>query len=79
MKIEPHFLAAFYGSEAATLVLDFLPSTDLIEILRNLIYIQHEIFCHMMEGKHYGSNQLQDYIEYTYEVKNEIVRLKDAD
>lgn len=79
LKIEPHFFTAFAASEAAILVLDFLPESDLIETLKNLIYIQHDLFVHMIEGKHYGTNNLRDFMDYVQETKEEMRRLKDAD
>lgn len=77
LKIEPHFFASLAACEAACSVLEFLPSSDLIETLKNLIYIQHDLFVHMIEGKHYGTNSLSDFVEYTHDVKDEIKRLRD--
>jgi len=78
LKIEPHFFAAFGASEAAIAVLDLLPDSDLVEQLKNLIYIQFDLFVHMIEGKHYGTNNLRDFMDYTQETKSEMRRLKDA-
>jgi hypothetical protein len=75
-KIEPHFLGAFLACEAACSILDFLPDSDMIEEMRNLIYIQHELFIHIVEGKHYGTNNISDFVEYTQEVKDQIKRLR---
>lgn len=79
LKIDPHLFAAFAASESACVVLDFLPSSDLVETLRNLIYIQHDLFVHLLDARHYGSNNLRDFIDYTHEVKDEIKRLRNAD
>lgn len=78
-KLEPHFLASFVACEAACTILDFLPSTDLIEELRNLIYIQNELFVHIVEGKHYGTNNITDFVEYAQDVKDQIRRLRERD
>jgi hypothetical protein len=78
-KIEPHFLACFLSCEAACQVLDFLPDSDMIEELRNLIYIQNELFIHIVEGKHYGSNNITQFVEYTQEVKDQMRRLREKD
>lgn len=78
-NIEPHFLAAFVACEAACAVLDFLPDADLIEELRNLIYLQHELFVHIIEGKHYGTDNITDFIEYTQVIKDQIKRLKEKE
>jgi len=78
-KLEPHFLAAFLAAEAATKILSILPDTDLIEELRNLIYIQHDIMIHIIEGDHYGTNNIVNFVDYTQTIKNEIERIKDED
>lgn len=78
LKIEPHFFAAFAASEAAIAVLDLLPESDLVECLKNLIYIQHDLFIHMIEQKHYGTNSLHDFMDYIQETKEDIRRIKDA-
>jgi len=75
IKLEPHFMAAFLASEASCAVLEVMPDTDLVEELRNLVYIQHQIMVHMIEGKHYGSNNITQFVEYTQEVKDEAARL----
>lgn len=79
LKMEPHFFAAFAASEAAIGVLDLCPESDLVETLKNLIYIQHDLFIHMVEGKHYGTNSIRDFLEYVQETKDEVRRLKNAD
>lgn len=76
LNLEPHFLASFLASEAACSVLDIMPSTDLVEEMRNLIYIQRELMVHLIEGKHYGSNNITNFVEYTQEVKEEAARLR---
>lgn len=79
LKIEPHFFTAFAAAEGAIVVLDILPHSDLVETLKNLIYIQHDLFIHMIEGKHYGTDSLRDFMDYVQEVKDEMRRLKNAD
>jgi len=78
LNMEPHFLCSFRAGEAAMDVLDFLPDGDMVETLKNLIYIQHDLFIHMIEGKHYGSNSLRDFMDYVQETKEEMRRLRDA-
>jgi hypothetical protein len=78
-KIEPHFFAAFSASETACSVMDLLPDCDLVDSLKNLVYIQHDLFIHMIEGKHYGTNNLNTFIDYTLELKDEVTRLRNAD
>jgi hypothetical protein len=79
LKIEPHFFTAFAATEVAISVLEILPETDLIEILKNLIYVQHDLFIHIIERKHFGTNNLQDFMDYIQEIKDEVRRLKNAE
>lgn len=79
LKIEPHFLCSFRAGEAAIEVLEVMPEGDLVETLKNLIYIQHDLFIHMIEGKHYGTNSLHDFMDYVQETKDEMRRLRNAD
>lgn len=78
LKIEPHFLAAFQACEASIAILDLLPESDLVEELKNIVYVQHDLFIHMIEGKHYGSNSLQDFLVLMQELKSDLKRMKDA-
>lgn len=78
-KIEPHLFACFSACETACAILEMLPATDLVEDLKNLIYIQHDLFIHMIEGKHYGTDDLATFIDFTLETKDEVKRLRNAD
>ena len=75
--LEPHFLAAYLASESACEILDVLPDTDLIEELRNLIYIQYELLNHIIEGKHYGTDNLVNFIEHTKNINEDMATIKD--
>lgn len=77
IKLEPHFLGAYCANDAAIAVVDMFPDTDLMSSLKNLMYIQHDLMTHMIESKHYGTENIENFIEYTQEVKDEVRRLKD--
>lgn len=79
VKMEPHFLAAYLASETACSVLEIMPDTDLVEELRNLIYIQNELMSHLIEGKHYGTDNITSFVEFTQEVKQEISRIRNEE
>jgi hypothetical protein len=76
--IEPHFMAAFMGCVTACEILDVLPQGDLTDELKNILDIQFDLFVHLMEGKHYGSNNLNDFMAYTDEIKSQIITLKQS-
>ena len=75
IKLDPHFLGALLAAEAACSVLEVLPATDLIEDLRNLVYIQRELLNHMVEGKHFGTNNITNFVQYTQIVKDDMFQL----
>ncbi len=75
IKIEPHFLGAFLASEAAYSVLINMPHTDFVEDLKELIAIQIALMSHMIEGKHYGSDNIAKFIKYTQAVKEDMTRM----
>jgi hypothetical protein len=77
-QIDSHFLAAFLASQTAASLLELLPETDLIVELRNLIYVQYELFVHMLEGKHYGTNDLNEFMDFCRETTEESKRLKES-
>ena len=76
LLIEPHFLAAFCACNSACEILDVLPKNDLVDELKELLSVQHDLFLHMMEGKHYGTDSLNDFMEYTTEMIDQATQLK---
>lgn len=77
--IEPHLLACFLACESACGILEILPDSDLIEELRNLLYIQEQLFLTMINQKHYGTDNITQFMEFTQVVKEETKRLKEKD
>lgn len=75
VRLEPHFLAAVVAADAACSVLEVMPDVDLVEDLRNLIYIQHDLMMHIIEGKHYGTDNITSFIEFAQDVQEEMARL----
>lgn len=74
--IDSHFFAVVCACNASCEILDILPSNDLVEELRDLLHVQHDILTHMIESKHYGSDNINEFIEYTTEIVGEVDRLR---
>lgn len=74
--IEAHFLAAYLATAAACDIVELLPYTDLIVDLEELLQTQMDIFCHIIEEKHYGTNNLTQFITFTQDMKKQAMRLK---
>lgn len=77
LNIEPHFRAVIVACETSWQLLSLLPDADLIEEIRELMFVQHEVFLHMLEGRHYGSNALDEFVEYNLKLLEETKNIKD--
>lgn len=73
---EAHFLAAYLASSAACDLIDLLPDVDLVLDLEELLLSQQEIFIHIMEEKHYGTDNLNNFITFTQDIKKQALKLK---
>ena len=71
-------IAALSGSICANGLVDLLPETDLTDSLKNILCIQREILTHYVEGRHYGSNNIDLYLEHVHSIWSEINRLDEA-
>jgi hypothetical protein len=78
MKIEPHFYASLLAAYAACDLLDFIPKGDMYESLFYIISTQRDLMIHLLQGRHYGSDDIDDFISYIREVNQEVNRLRDA-
>lgn len=76
--VESHFVAALLASSAACEILEILPENDLVLELKNLMEIQYDLFCHIIEGKHYGTDNLQYFIEYAEDISHQVIRIREA-
>lgn len=74
--VDQHILATFYASIAACDMCDLLPPTDVVEELKTILNIQFDIMKTMLESKHYGSENLSDFIEHCKEISVEWERIK---
>jgi hypothetical protein len=77
-QLDPHFAAAYLAGVAACDIAFILPESDLTEELRNLLDTQIELFTHMIHGKHYGTDNINIFIEHVREVGKEVSRIKGA-
>jgi len=62
MTIDPHFLAILNASQSICDIADTLPDTEIINKLRDIANIQFDILITLTENKHFGSNQLDEFI-----------------
>lgn len=63
-QLEPHVFAILKAADTACEIVELLPECDMVEELKMVVNIQHEILCEMVNGRHFGSSQLERYISY---------------
>lgn len=76
LNIDHHFFAAYNAGSTTLQILEILPDCDYVEEIRNIMVFQHEIFNHILDGKHYGTNSLDEFLSYMEELREEITRLR---
>lgn len=74
---DPHFYAAALASEAIYDLMSFLPETDIVCEILELIETQIELFSHMIQGKHFGTDDLEVFIEFCQDMMKQAERLKE--
>lgn len=75
-QIEPHFYAILKSAEVACELTDLLPENDLVVELAHLLDTQADLMIHIVERKHYGTDSLRDFVDYTDELRTQVRRLK---
>jgi len=78
MQLEPHFHAVFNACRTARYALEVLPDNDLLNELKVMFTIQNEIFMHMIEGKHYGTDNITMFMGYCQSIKEQASRIKES-
>lgn len=76
--IDLHLYAVFAAGTAAHELLSLLPASDLVLECKQLLSTQHDIICHMLDGRHFGTDLLTTFVEYAQERTAEAERLRQA-
>lgn len=71
-------LAALSGSICANALVDLLPEADITCSLKDILCIQREILTHFVEGRHYGSNNLDIYLSRIDTLWTEVNQINEA-
>lgn len=74
--IDPHLLALIAGSGAACHVSSLLPDSDLVDQMRDILYVQNEIFSHIIQSKHFGTDSLNKYTNYCHSVVEDAISFR---
>ncbi len=73
--IDPHFLLALKASGSALAIAKLLPETDLIDELEHMLETQWTLMLHLVQGKHYGTDRMNDFEYYLDGMQKEITRI----
>ena len=76
--VDPHFLALYAATTAMYELVDALPECDIVLQLNEILVTQCELLEHIFEDKHYGSDRLKCFVDYTNNLKYEMRKLQDA-
>ena len=76
MKVDPHLIAAYAAASRACELIDFLPETDFVCVLKDLLVEQHMILEDIIQNKHHGTDNINDFLRYIEDVKRQIHELK---
>jgi hypothetical protein len=68
-QLEPHFNTVMHACSVSCELADLLPDCDIVEELRAVLNVQHEIFCEMIGGRHFGTAALERFNRYLDELK----------
>jgi len=74
--VEHHLFSLLCSVTACKEILDVLPDEDMIDQLKFLMKQTEDILLHIIEEKHYGTNNLDWFMQYTETVKEEIDTIK---
>jgi len=77
IKLDPHFSAVLLACEAICHITSILPSSDLVEDIKDLCHTQYNLFVHMLEGKHFGTDSLNKFMRVAQIMKEEAIKLKE--
>ena len=78
MQLDSHFYAALLACQAAFELTEALPETDLIEEIYSILVTQHELFMCLVQGTHFGSDRLIEFVKHCETMKIQAERLKEV-
>jgi hypothetical protein len=77
MHVDAHLYAALLAGNSAFALCEVLPDTDIVNEMSFILDTQLKLFAHLIEGKHFGTEALQEFIVVCDEAKVQANRLKE--
>jgi hypothetical protein len=75
-QLEPHVYSVITSSNVACELAELLPDCDIAEELRTILNLQHEILCEMIQGRHFGSSRIENFLSYLDDTLENTQRIK---
>lgn len=75
-QLDPHVYAVITSSNVGCELAELLPECDIAEELKTVLNIQHEILCEMIQGRHFGSTQIERFLSYLDDTLQNAERIK---
>jgi hypothetical protein len=76
--VENHLFSLLCSLTACEEILDILPDKDMVDELKFLIDHSQEILMCVIEEKHFGTDNLDWFMQYTMNLKEEIGILRES-
>lgn len=76
--LEPHIFAVMCASSSCAELIELLPGGDIRDEMEKLLITQYQILTHILEDKHYGTDRLEEFIEYNRNLFESLEKLKNA-
>lgn len=74
--VDTHYMAVIAGMDCALGICELMPEVDLVDEQMNLLTSALQILVDVLAGKHYGTNNLEDFLKHAEEVKKQISIIK---
>lgn len=73
---EPHLLAICNACRTSLSMLNELPETDTVLEIKSVLEMQKEILSDFLNGQHFGSRALHQFILYCHQTCEELEKLE---
>ena len=78
-QLEPHFFCIYTATNTALNMVQMLPQNDLVSEIYDLLCVELDIIMHLIEHKHYGSKNIECYLNHLKDLNDQVARLEDND
>lgn len=77
-EIDEHLFALIHGTRSACRLIELLPECDVAQELSTLLEIQYNIVTDFARGRHYGSDNIENFIDFSEKVFEQAESLRSS-